>query len=262
MAGEKKSPLKDAPLRNPGQSVEDEAFNLRYDEVFTPLMIAVFLVLLALLEWLRSYRAIPPTPLLHSTAAVAAVTYAAFRIWRARPKLTQLRQALDGERSVGQFLERLRQDGYQVFHDVIGEGFNIDHVVIGPAGVFSLETKTFSKPRRGESKIQFDGAKILVNGFSPDRDPVIQAKAQAAWLRELLSESAGKKYQVRPVVLFPGWFVQRSKPSTKELWVLNPKAFPEFLDHEPSILSDSDIKLASFHLSRFIRSSNRRHNRS
>ena len=35
-----------------------------------------------------------------------------------------------GERAVGQYLERLRESGPRVFHDVPGVGFNLDHVVI------------------------------------------------------------------------------------------------------------------------------------
>lgn len=64
-------------------------------------------------------------------------------------------------------------------HDEIGQGFNLDHVLIGSAGVFTIETKTLSKPVRGQARIKFDGERFLVNGFEPDRDPVIQAKAQA-----------------------------------------------------------------------------------
>lgn len=45
------------------------------------------------------------------------------------------------------------------------------------AGIFTVETKTFSKPARGNAKVTFDGENILVNGFRPDRDPVTQARA-------------------------------------------------------------------------------------
>jgi hypothetical protein len=55
-----------------------------------------------------------------------------------------LRQGIEGEKAVGQFLERLREQRYQVFHDLVGDGFNVDHVLIGPAGVFTIETKTSS----------------------------------------------------------------------------------------------------------------------
>ena len=195
-----------------------------------------------------------PSPMLFSAIASLTAAYAVFRVVKTLPELKMLRLARDGERVVGQFLERLRERGYQVFHDVVGEGFNVDHVLIGPSGVFTVETKTRSKPARGESKIHFDGQTVRVAGFEPDRDPVVQAKAQVAWLRELLVESTGQKFPVRPIILFPGWFVEQIKGSTRDLWVLNPKALPDFIDHEPKILSESEIKLASFHLSRFIRS--------
>lgn len=152
---------------------------------------------------------------------------------------------------VGQYLERLREHGYQVFHDVLGARFNLDHVLIGPAGIFTIETKTWSK--RPDSRIVFDGDTITADGFTPDRNPVVQAKAQAGWLRELLAESTGRKFPARPVILFPGWWVEQGKGTTREVWVLEPKALPGFLDHEPEVLSAEDVKLASYHLSRFIR---------
>lgn len=38
---------------------------------------------------------------------------------------------MEGERAVGQFLEQLREQGFHVFHDVVGTGFNVDHVLVG-----------------------------------------------------------------------------------------------------------------------------------
>jgi hypothetical protein len=216
-------------------------------------MLALFFVLIAGLEWWRQYMSIAPSPITFSVAALTAVLYAGFRIWRVVPRLRNLRQGVDGERAVGQFLERLRGGGFQVFHDVIGVGFNVDHVIIGPAGVFTVETKTWSKPIAGNAQLQFDGKSITVAGVEPDRDPVIQAKAQAAWLRSQLTDSTGKTFDVRPVVVFPGWYVVNSGGSFKDIWVLEPKALPTFLSNEPSRLSHEDVKLASFHLSRLIR---------
>ena len=187
--------------------------------------------------------------------AVLFAGYVAFRTWRRWPKLKALRLGLDGERAVGQFLESLRTKGYKVFHDIPGNNFNIDHVLIGPAGVFAIETKTYSKPLRGSPKVVCEGARLLVDGFAPDRDPVIQSKAQASWLRELLAQSTGKAFPVRPVIVFPGWFVEQDRASRREFWVLEPKALESFLDHEPATLLAEDVTLAAFHLSRYIRTS-------
>jgi len=48
-----------------------------------------------------------------------------------------------------------------------------------------------------------------------------------------------------------GWCAYRA--SRREVWVLNPKGLPSFLENEAAILSAEDVKLASYHLSRFIR---------
>ena len=102
-------------------------------------------------------------------------------------------------------------------------------------------------------KFGHDGERLLVAGNEPDSNPVVQARAQAAWLRTQLRESTGKDFEVWPVIVFPGWFVEATSTSQRKLWVLEPKALPTFLKNEPVSLSAEDRKLASFHLSRMIR---------
>lgn len=47
-----------------------------------------------------------------------------------------------GEEAVGEILESLREQGWCVIHDVsFGRG-NIDHIVVGPGGIFTIETKS------------------------------------------------------------------------------------------------------------------------
>lgn len=252
-----RSPLKDKPLRLPGQSVAEERDDLLENAVLQPLMLALFMIIFALLEWWRDFMQLKPNPVISTIAAVLAIGYAVWRIYRSRVRLRNLRQALEGERAVGQYLERLREGGYHVFHDVVGTGFNIDHVLIGPAGVYTIETKTWSKPIKGSARVVFDGADLKVGGIEPDRSPVVQAKAQAGWMKSMLLESTGKRYAVHPVIVFPGWFVENTAGSFKDLWVLEPKALPTFLQNAENRLEPEDVKLAAFHLSRLIRAKQR-----
>jgi hypothetical protein len=251
--GETRSPIKDKPLRLPGQSLQEERDKLYEDKIEQPALFVALLFVIMVLEWWRSYSGLKPSPGLFTLLFVLALGFFGWRVWRLRPRFRALRQGLEGERVVGQFLERLREQGYQVFHDLIGEGFNVDHVAVGPAGVFTIETKTWSKPARGEPLLEFDGERLVAAGYEPERDPIVQAKAQASWLQRLVEETAGRRVTVRPVVVFPGWFVKQSKGSTREVWVLEPKALPGFLAHEAVDLPSDDVKLISFHLSRFIR---------
>jgi hypothetical protein len=68
-----------------------------------------------------------------------------------------------------------------------------------------------------------------------------------------LQESTGSKYKIRPVILFPGWFVEPMKRG-QDVWILNPKALPTFVANEPVTLKDAEVHLITFHLSRYIRS--------
>lgn len=252
-----RSPIKDKPLRLPGQSLEEERRKLLEDKVETPAIVAVFSVVLVAVEWWRYYADSPPRPGIFTMIAVLVIGFAGWRFLRVLPKARALRQGIEGEKAVGQFLERLREKGYHVFHDLIGTGFNVDHVLIGPGGVYTIETKTWSKPLRGEPRIKFDGETLTAAGREPERAPVVQARAQATWLRSLLTESTGRTMDVFPVVVFPGWYIEQSEGTLRSIWILEPKALAKFLDKEPQRLVPEDVTLASYHLSRIIRANER-----
>ncbi len=255
---ESRSPLKAAPLRYAGQSLDEEIQRVLDDEVFVYIMMATFAIVLALYEWWSWYANTPPQPIVFTLVALGALAYTVRKVVLARRKLKSLRLARDGERIVGQFLEGLRENGYRVLHDIVGDNFNIDHLLIGPKGVFTIETKTMSKPARGKSEIEYDGTQILVNGFMPDRDPVVQAKAQAHWIKDLVKELTGKSIMVRPAVVYPGWFInQTQKGSWPDVWVLNPKALETFIENSDGKLSDEDVRSFHSHLSRYVRNSKR-----
>lgn len=250
-----KSPLKDAPLRNPGQSLDAQIDYLWLD-MFQPFLVATMLVVLALLEWFRWYRDSPPNPIFYSLVAVAGITYAIIQTRRNLARLRALKLGRDGEKAVGQYLEQMRGVDARVFHDLIGDGFNLDHVLVSTKGIFAVETKTWSKPSRGDANITYDGEHLFANGQKRDRDPVKQAVAQARWLADLIKESTGKIFPVRPVVVFPGWYVNSTATmaaKAKGAWLLNPKALPDFIGAERASMTIEDVRLVSYHLGRSIR---------
>lgn len=248
-----RSPLKDKPLRNPGQSVRRALMDIVFDKLMAPLLLATAVIAVVLTEWFHYFFPLKSGPWVATTMALAVLGYFAFQYRRFQPQIRALKLAEDGEKSVGQFLEGLREKGYQVFHDIITDDFNVDHVLIGPAGVFTIETKTRSKPLRGKAEIDFDGETLKVGGYTPDRDPIVQALAQAAWLKRLLTESTGKAVPVRPVILFPGWFINDSRQNKNDPWVLEPKALPKWLANEKAVLAPDEVAMASQHLSRYVR---------
>jgi Nuclease-related domain len=197
------SPLKAKPLRLPGESVDNEIDRWINDATIGPFFGAGSFCIVAFFEWYGYLTHAPRQPIVFTVVAVAALLYAGWRFRVIRKQVRQLRQGRDGERAVGQFLERLREDGAKVFHDIPGEEFNLDHVVISPRGIYAVETKTWSKPWP-DAQVVVDGEVLTVAGNVPIRNPIAQVTAAARWLEKKLQESTGKPFAVRGVVVFPG----------------------------------------------------------
>lgn len=130
---------------------------------------------------------------------------------------------MKGELAVAEELAQLgRRDGegrllWREFHDVkLPEGGNADHVLVCEMGVYCLETKTLR--RRGElDALVFDGDKVRFrNGGALTKwDPIRQARGNAAQLSAFLAAN-GMKIFVKPVVVFPGWAVERTPAGEPE----------------------------------------------
>jgi len=144
------SPLKAPPLRNPGESVDQEIRRWLDDRLMEPLFFAGGFFLIASMEWIGYLTHAPRRPVLFTAVALIVMAIAAYRVVIIRSKVRQLRLGRDGERCVGQFLERLRESGAQVFHDIPGPGFNLDHVVI--ALVASMPSRPRPSPNPGRRR--------------------------------------------------------------------------------------------------------------
>jgi hypothetical protein len=223
------------------------------DEGLSFLLAGLLGVMLAALEWMRWVTEAPPYPKLVTAVVVPIAMYCAWRVVGIRKTVQQLKQGRDGERAVAENLEELRTPENRVLHDILDNGHNIDHVLIAPQGIFAIETKTWSKPQ-GDARVRVNGDGISLNGGPPDDSVLRQAAAQRSSLQELLRKTTGREWQVRSVIVFPGWYVERSQWSvTDDLWVLNPKALPGFVAHEPKKLRPDEVSMATFHLSQYIR---------
>ena len=176
--------------------------------------------------------------------ALTAGTMVISRIIRAKKRIARLRLGWSDEISVGQDLEALRARGYRVYHDVRDGDNSVDHVVIGPAGVYVIVTQAMGEPPEADAAITYDGQRILVNDAELEHDPLPRVRARRDAIGRILAIGAARRPPLRPVVLFAGWWIVRQTRSA-EIWVLHPSSFPGLLDREPERLSTADIALFS-----------------
>lgn len=108
-----------------------------------------------------------------------------------------------GEERVAGILKGL-PEAYHVFNDFVACGTHVDHVVVGPAGVFAVETKFW------KGAVTVEEGHILADGRLPSRDPLSQCRREAEQVRVEL-ERLGWKGVVTPVLAFASdTFVQHS----------------------------------------------------
>lgn len=67
-----------------------------------------------------------------------------------------------GEESVGAVLDGLAGEGWLAIHDVsLGRG-NVDHIVVGPGGIFTIETKA----NRGRIRVDWIESRMLKQAYA------------------------------------------------------------------------------------------------
>ena len=127
---------------------------------------------------------------------------------------------LRGEWLVAETLSYLLKDGFRVYHDFplkdLAKGANIDHVVIGPTGVFAVETKMRRKHRkiqgsRESHQVEYDGHTLKYPSFE-DNHGIQQALANAKYLQEFIRKETDLAIPVQPILVLPGWYVIQKVP--------------------------------------------------
>ncbi len=251
LKNQKRSPLKKETLRHAGQSLNLKIDDAIDSEVLYSFIVMAFLFMLMICEWMRVWFNIGNHPWFYTFGFIIVSVFFGIKIIRGVKKIRDMQLGRDGECIVAEHLDELRVMGYKVFNDIVGDSFNIDHVVVGPAGVFTIETKTYRK--RGNSQISYDGVKIDIDGVPPLKDPIKQAKGQMYWLEGFIKNNANLSIKVKPVVVFPGWFINQ-KDNNAEVWVLNEKAITGFLKNAERTLDDNQINLIASHVENYVRS--------
>lgn len=214
----RRSPLTAKLFRGPGESLREELEkNMEQIEnaYFRMLFVSLPPAALILLSGYLRDSLVP-----YWQVGIALILYAALIYWGTRRLYLVLKQrrnlylGLDAELAVGQELNQLMAHGCRVYHDFPAENFNIDHVVVGPGGVYAIETKGRAKPDKGrgteDAKVLFEGQRLVFPDWAETK-PLEQAKRQAAWLSKWLSSAVGSSVVATPALALPGWFVKQTK---------------------------------------------------
>lgn len=203
----------------------------------------------------------PPQPGLYLGLAIIVTGVAAIVLGRLFGVFRNLNRGERGELLVAEQLEELRAMGYRPFHDIPGDGFNVDHVVVGPAGVFAIETKFRSGSGRISNGAMARGADY--NGQAerlsaesgqrpnPQVDWAAQARGCAAEVHRMIRESCGLYQWVTPLVVVVGdWTLVDQRAQTETRVVPLARLQDYFRWQDQPELTKREIDLIASHLER------------
>jgi hypothetical protein len=178
------------------------------------------------------------------------------QMWQfvARYRIRQRRRKLEDERPITEYLDRLRIKGYRILDTVPGDSGNFDHVVICTQGIYLISVKMRRQPSGGDCVVEFNGIAVSINDGPADVAPVSDVRAQALQLERILKQHTERNFNVRPVLLFPGWHIRdREAPKTSGVWVLNPRSLGKWIDFRPASLHGDLVELATQGLERYLK---------
>jgi Nuclease-related domain len=132
-----------------------------------------------------------------------------------------------GEEQVGGLLATMSGDGWLFIHDAsFGHG-NVDHIAIGPGGVFTIETKSHPGPVRVG---RIHGATLR------------QAQSQQKLIAQITGET------VQPLIVFSRAWVDRPLSRRKGVRVLPARMLVGYLNQRKPILDPGRIERANWQI--------------
>jgi hypothetical protein len=139
----------------------------------------------------------------------------------------------DGELVTGWWLGRL-PDGWHVINDVVvgGSDASIEHLVVGPPGVFTITTKNLT------GKVWVGPKSVLHNRRRTDFLP--KASAEARLASRLLSSAVGRPVEVRGVlaILCDDWTVKQ-RPA--DVYVDATRGVKDWMLRQPAVLRTEEV---------------------
>ncbi len=145
----------------------------------------------------------------------------------------------DGEEVVAARLERMasKDPRWRLLHAVpVGtRGSDIDHVAIGPAGVFTLNTKNHP-----EAKIWASGETLTVNNAKTTY--VRNARYEAERASRLLSDAVGFEVPVQGVIVLMGAFEVTIKKQPRDVFISTRRKVSDWLRNHGEVMSQETVE--------------------
>jgi hypothetical protein len=219
-------------------SLRNEIDRLR-DERLLPLLLFMFAFwIVCAVEWTQKVAGTAPDPRFWTLLSLIVTVYGGVQVFRLHGRLSHVGTGKQANQKVLEILDRIRSKGFVAFHGLAGHSRNIDHVVVGPTGVYTIEAKA----RSGSGTIDYRSDDELVfAGRIKDGRPLHQARSSARAVQTRLNENLDESYRVKALVVFLGnWRVHREREDFS-VEVTTADQLEDYFDTQPPELTSKEI---------------------
>lgn len=230
-----------------GQSLRDD-----YDRFFDERLVASFVVVIAfwmvcIVAWIQRMAGHNPDPRFWTLLSLFVTAYGGFEVFRLRPALRRLRERKRGDHRVTQLLERLRSKGFVALHDLAATEFKIDHVIVGPSGVYAIESKSWDPFGSGTIDCQNDN-ELLLSGRVRDGRALQQAREAAQAAQLILKDQLQEHRPVKGLLVFAGDWTIQCQADHLDVDVVSADELESYLDEQQPQLTGREIADICSHL--------------
>lgn len=131
-------------------------------------------------------------PFIHTGAMLLLIISAGFTI----KDLNNFIKGFEGEIDIKMILSKLPSEFHRFYDLNLTNMGNIDAVVVGPTGVWTIEVKSQT------GRVTFENNQLLIKGYPTKDDFLSQAYAESMALSRYVSGKLGQQIRVHPILVF------------------------------------------------------------
>ncbi|MQY06350.1 nuclease-related domain-containing protein [Actinomadura macrotermitis] len=179
------------------------------------------------------------------TAAIVVVIVDIVRRSRRTSSVTAWQKSSAAERRTERQLRSLEKNGYRVLHaravpmddEGVSDG-RIDHLVIGPSGVYAIDSENWDK----RLPVRTMSHRKLFHGPFNKKDRLDEARWEADQASKIIGGQVGFEVPVQPSVAIYGPSIPWKVMRVRDVDVYSGNRARGYLRRRPKILTDADVE--------------------
>jgi hypothetical protein len=221
------------------RSFTSQIFDLWHERLIPYFLVIFIFWLVCIVESIQKISGQDLDPRFWMALSIVVTIFGGIKVFRLRSQQPR-RELPQDDRQIDQLVESIRSKGFVAYQETKEDGRNADCVVVGPSGVYVIETKM--RNVFGSRAIDYRNEnELILGGKISDNQPIKHVRAAADVVRDQLGQGLQKQYPVKPLVVFFGDWQVNQPALDLDVAVMTAADIETYFDRRPSTLVAEEI---------------------